>query len=120
MTCWAMITVIMTSRLANGEESFWSKRPKLLHWKGNIKGEAIEMTITAGEFVKEDHKVEGPDGSPTLVDGYATLFALTRNGEMPPHIKSWTVRWGGKEIKLNKGVYTSVFDPRLDGPIEAF
>jgi len=120
MTCWAMITVVFTSSLAKGEESFWSRRAKQLHWKRNITGEAIEMTITAGDFVKADHKVEGPDGSPTRVDGYATLFADLRNGEMPPHITPWTVLWGGKKLKLDQGIYTSVFAPRLDGPIEDF
>lgn len=96
----------------------WTDVPKTLHWEGRINGEMIEMTITSDAFVKGDHKVEVEDGGQVAtVDGFNAWYS---RGVTTPHIKSWTVRWGGKELKLNKGLYTSIFLPNLEGPAPSF
>lgn len=100
----------------------WTDIPKTLHWEGNIKGEAVEMTVTADAFVKEDHKLtKDENGIVIAVDGSKVSDFFKEDQKIiPPHIKSWTVRWGGKELKLNKALYTSIFKPRLDGPEPSF
>ena len=113
----AILTVNSSSQPAEGKQSFWKNWPRRVQWEGKVGGESVEITITAGEFVKEDHKVEGEDGFYSKVDGYSSAHAQIRNGEMAPHITTWTVRWGGKQLKLkDKGIYTSVFLPGLAGP----
>jgi len=98
-----------------------SSHAKGVEWKGTIKGEEVEVSIQEGEFVKADHQLGVEEGHITTVDGYEGHFSQPDNfGKMPPHIKSWTVRWGGKDIVLPKGIYTSVFHPKLKSVEERF
>ena len=93
---------------------FPSSHAKGVEWTGTVKGEEVKVSIQEGEFVKADHQLGMEEGRIMTVDGYETDFAQPNNfGVMPPHIKSWTVRWGGKDIVLPKGIYTSVFHPKL-------
>lgn len=92
-----------------------SAHAKSVEWTGTVKGEEVKVSIKEGEFVKSDHKLGIKEGHIITVDGYEADFARPDNfGVLPPHIKSWTVRWGDKDIVLPKGIYTSVFHPKLE------
>lgn len=94
---------------------------KGVEWTGTVNGEVVKMSIQEGAFVKADHQLGMEEGHILTVDGYKAGFAPPDNsGVMSPHIKSWTVHWGGKEIVLPKGLYTSVFHPKLESVAKRF
>lgn len=100
---------------------FTSSHAKGVDWTGSVNGEVVKVSIQEGEFVKNDHKLEMEEDRIVTVDGYKAGFAQPDNfGVMPPHIKSWTIRWGDKDIVLPKGIYTSVFYPKLKGVEKRF
>ena len=89
--------------------------PKRLHWQGKVKGETVTMDIEAGTIVAADHKIRN-DGE--KIDGYDALPGYNPSwGTRFPYfiIRDWKIRWGGKDVHIPRGVYTSVFTPHLTG-----
>ena len=88
--------------------------PKHVHWQEEIKGETVVMDIDAEYFVAAKHKVRRNGG---YVDGYQALPGYSTGwGSKFPFftINSWKIRWGHRWLRLfPRGVYTSVFTPRL-------
>jgi len=101
----------------------WRNMPKKMEWKGKVNGEEVEILIKAGEFIKSNYKTVKEDKNSkviTKIGNYDCYFGRPRNGVMPPHITEWTIRWAGKDVKMPRDVYASVFLPALYGVTRNF
>ena len=98
----------------------WLGMSKSLEWKGMVDGEEVSMSIKAGDFEEGLHEIVDKDGENPRIDGFKTCFFRDRNGVMPHHITEWKITWGGKEVTIPKGAYTSIFLPNLEAVAEHF
>jgi hypothetical protein len=91
--------------------------PREFRWKGMVGGEEVEMVISAGDLVAAGHEIGRDADTIVSVDGYEPTGPAFE-GRL--HVRDWTIRWGGREIRIPRGMYTSIVLPRLDGPPEEF
>jgi len=109
---------------AGENEHQWKYTPKSIHWTGKIKGEIVEMDISEGDFLAAEHEVKPSDEHEPTIDGFEAIAASDASLEdktvVHPHIKKWSITWGGKKVSLPKGIYTSVFLPGLSEPNQNF
>ena len=81
------------------------------------------MDISEGDFVAAEHEVKPSDEHEPTIDGFEAIAATDVGLEykiVHPHIKKWSITWGGKKVPLPKGIYTSVFLPGLSKPKQNF
>ena len=95
--------------------------PRRLHWEGKVKGKMVTMDIEAGAFVPSEHRFKMVSDQGQLIDGYLSYAGIwfpdtkSKTALKFPNfiIKDWKIRWDSKALHLPRGVYTSIFTPKL-------